>query len=160
MKALIVYFTSLGRTKKTAEVIGNNLTNFEVDYAPFELTGTFGKKVSMQTQHTKGDFSSIKKELSELEEKNLDYDLIIYGMPTYGDLPPSAFYEIVKRMDIKGRKVVIFDTCSLTGVKTLDLMRKTVEEAGAIIVNQARFKGFFRPKLKEAAKFGELVNET
>ncbi|MHA1198391.1 MAG: flavodoxin family protein [Candidatus Heimdallarchaeaceae archaeon] len=158
MKALIIYFTSLGRTKKTAEVIGNALTNYEVDYSPFELTGKFGKKVSIQTQHTNGDFSSIEEELSELEEKNLDYNLIVIGMPTYGNLPPSAFYEIVKRMDINGKKVVIFDTCSLNGVQTLELMRKTVEKTGAIIVDQARFKGFFKPKLKEATKFGHTIN--
>jgi len=160
MKALIIYFTSLGRTKKTAEAIGDQLSNFEVDYFPFILTGTFGMKVSIQTQHSKGDFSTIAKELSDLEKIDQDYDLIILGMPTYGDFPPSAFYEIVKRLDIKEKKVVIFGTCSITGTKTMEIMNKTVEEAGGIIVNQARFKGFFKPKLKDASKFGQIVNKT
>lgn len=159
MKALIIYFTSLGRTKKTAEVIGNTLTNYEVDYFPFELTGSFGMKVSMTTQHDKGDFSTIEKELLQLEEVDQDYNLVVFGMPTYGDRPPSAFYEIVKRVDIKGKEVVIFDTCSITGVKTLELMKTTVEEAGAKIINQARFKGFFKPKLKKAAEFGQNINK-
>ena len=159
MKTLIVYFTSLGRTKKTAEAIGGALSDHQVDYFGFELTGSFGMKVSIQTQHDKGDFSTIEKELSELEEKRLDYDLIIFGMPTYGNRPPSAFYEIVKRMDIERKKVVIFDTCSINGIVTLDLLKKTVEEAGAIIVDQARFKGFFKPKLKQAFRFGKSINE-
>ncbi|NPD88731.1 MAG: hypothetical protein HGN29_08395 [Asgard group archaeon] len=159
MKALIIYFTSLGRSKKTSAVIGSAMTNYDVDYFPFILTGTFGMKVSIQNQHTKGDFSTIEQELSELDKIKQDYDLIIFGMPTYGDYPPSAFYEIVKRVDIKEQKVAIFTTCSITGKKTLELMEKTVKEAGAIIIAQARFKGFFRPKLKQAFKFGQSINE-
>ncbi|MFX0067268.1 MAG: flavodoxin family protein [Candidatus Hermodarchaeota archaeon] len=159
MKALIIYFTSLGRTKKTAEAIGNQLTNYEVDYFPFILTGSFGMKVSIQNQHNKGDFSTIAKELSDLERIEQEYDLIILGMPTYGDYPPSAFYEIVKRLDINGKNIVIFGTCSITGTKTMEIMKKTVEEAGGLIVNQARFKGFFGPKLKAATKFGQIVND-
>ena len=37
--------------------------------------------------------------------------------------------------------------------------KKTVEEAGAIIINQARFKGFFKPKLTRAFLFGQYINE-
>ncbi len=158
MKALIIYFTSLGRTKKTAQAIGTAMTNYEVDYYPFILKGTFGMKVSIQTQHTKGDFSSIEQELSKLEKIEQNYDLIIFGMPTYGDNPPNAFYEILKRVDIKEQKVAIFTTCSITGKKTLELMEKTVKDAGAIIVSQARFKGLFRPKLRQAHKFGQHIN--
>ena len=55
------------------------------------------------------------------------------------------------------KNVVIFATCSINGMNTLDLMRTTVEEAGAIIVAEARFKGFFRPKLKKAAQFGHSL---
>ncbi|OLS32472.1 MAG: hypothetical protein HeimAB125_08700 [Candidatus Heimdallarchaeota archaeon AB_125] len=160
MKALIIYFTLLDRTKKTAEVIGRALTNYEVDYVPFILTGTFGMKVSIQNQHNKGDFSTIERELSELEKIDQDYDLIVFGMPTYGDNPPGAFYEIVKRVNIKEQKIAIFATCSITGKKTLELMEKTVEDAGANIIDQARFKGFFKPKLKKASQFGHIINET
>ncbi|NPD88740.1 MAG: hypothetical protein HGN29_08440 [Asgard group archaeon] len=61
-------------------------------------------------------------------------------------------------MDIKGKKIVIFNTCSITGIASLELMKKTVEEAGAIIVDLARFKGFFKPKLKQVFKFSQSVN--
>ena len=159
MKASIIYFTSLGRTKKTAGAIGSAMTNYEVDYFPFILVGSFGMKVSIQNQHNKGDFSTIENELAELEKIDQDYDLIIFGMPTYGDHPPSAFYEIVKRVGIKEKKVIIFCTCSITGVKTLELMKKTVEDAGANIISQAKFKGLFRPKLKQAYKYGQYINE-
>ena len=160
MKAIIIYFSSTGRTKKTAESIGNQLSKYEVDYFPFILKGHFGMKVSILSQHTNGDFSTITKELEDLEKLDQDYDLIILGMPTYGDFPPSAFYEIIKRLNLKGKNVVIFDTCSFTGVKTLEVMKKTVEEAGANIINQARFKGLFRPKLRKASQFGQIINES
>lgn len=93
MKASIIYFTTLGRTKKTAEAIGSAMTKYEVDYFPFILTGPFGLKVSIQTQHDKGDFSTITKILSNLEKIDPKSDLFIFGMPTYGNKPPSAFYE-------------------------------------------------------------------
>lgn len=158
MKALIIYFTSLGRTKKAAKTLGDTLTNYEVDYFGIELIGRFGEKVSTLSQHDKGNFSTIEQELQKLEETKLDNNLIIFGMPTYGDLPPSAFYEIVRRLDISGQKVIIFDTCSITGIKTLELMKKAIEDAGAIIIDQAKFKGFFKPNLKQAFEFGQSIN--
>jgi len=42
----------------------------------------------------------------------------------------------------------------------LTLMVEAIHKAGGIIVNQARFKGFFKPKLKDASKFGQIVNKT
>jgi len=39
MKAVIIYFTMGGRTKKNAIAIGDVLSNYEVDYFPMELKG-------------------------------------------------------------------------------------------------------------------------
>lgn len=63
-------------------------------------------------------------------------------------------------MNIKGKKVVIFNTCSINGIQTLELMKKTIEEAEGIIINQAKFKGFFRPKLRKATQYGQIINES
>ena len=159
MKALIIYFTSTGRTKKIARAIGEELTNYEVQYFPIELIGRFSEIVNIHNQHRNGDFSTIEEELLELEKIDQHYDLIFFGIPTYGDLPPSAFYEIVKRIDLNEQNVVLFNTCSLTGYNTLNLITKEVEESGATIVDKARFKGLFKPKIKQAIRFGKHINQ-
>jgi flavodoxin len=160
MKALIVYFTTLGKTKKTAEAIGQSLTNFQVDYFGFELTGIFGQKVGIIGQLEKGDFSSMSEDLLRLDQMNQDYDLYVIGMPTYGNKPPGVYKEIVKRVEIEGKPVAYFGTCAGNGWVTMDQVTAAIEEFGGNLVDKIRLRGFFKPKLKEAAKFGKSINDT
>lgn len=158
MKALIIYFTALGKTKKTAETIGKTLTNYQVDYFGFELSGIFGQKVGIITQLEKGDFSSQKEKLSKLEQMNQDYDLFIFGMPTYGNKPPGIYKEIIERVNIEGKPVAYFGTCAGNGYVTMDQVTAAIKEAGGDLIDKIRLQGFFKPKLNEAAKFGQIVN--
>ena len=159
MKALIIYFTALGKTKKTAEAIGKSLANYQVDYFGFELSGIFGQKVSIITQLEKGDFSSLEEELSKLEQMNQDYDLFIFGMPTYGNKPPGVYKEIIERVNIEGKPVAYFGTCAGNGWVTMDQVTATIREAGGNLIDKIRLQGFFKPKLKEAAKYGKSIND-
>ena len=160
MKALIIYFTALGKTKKTAKAIGQSLTNYEVDYFGFELTGIFGQKAGIIGQMEKGDFSSMSEDLSKLEQMNQEYDLYIFGMPTYGNKPPGVYKEIIKRVNIQGKPVFYFGTCAGTGWVTMDLVTSAIKEAGGNLINKIRLRGFFKAKLDEAAKFGKSINDT
>ena len=160
MKALIIYFSTLGKTKKTAKAIGQSLSNYEVDYFGFELTGIFGQKVGTIGQLEKGDFSSISEDLSKLGDMNQDYNLFIFGMPTYGNKPPGVYKEIIKRVNIQGKPVAYFGTCAGNGWVTMDQVTTTIEEAGGNLIDKIRLRGFCKPKLKEAAKFGKSINDT
>ncbi len=158
MKALIVYFTTLGKTKKTAEAIGQSLKNYQVDYFGFELTGVFGQKVGIIGQLEKGDFSSMSEDLLKLEQMDQDYDLFVFGMPTYGNKPPGVYKEIIKRVNIQGKPVAYFGTCAGNGWVTMDQVTAAIEEAGGNLIDKIRLRGFFKPKLKKAALFGKSIN--
>ena len=81
-------------------------------------------------------------------------------MPTYGDKPPKAFDEVIDSIkNFSGKKVVVFNTARFSGKKSLDYMKTKVEEAGAQVIDQARFRKILWIGVKGAVKFGELINE-
>jgi flavodoxin len=167
MKALIAYFTMGGRTKKTAEVIGSVLNNYEVNYLPIELKGKFIEKIKMLDKFENRDFSAIEPELNALDVS--DFDLIIIGMPTYGNFPPKAFDEILARMgDLSEKKAIVFNTARFTGGKALDYMKAKVKDTGAQVIDQTKFRKLFwigkkkrlnlvKNSMKERYKFINLI---
>jgi len=158
MKALVVYYTMGGRTKKTAKAIAGALTNYEVTYFPVELTGKFIEKIKQFDKFEKGDFSAIESGLSNLDAA--EYDLVIFGMPTYGSNPPGTFNEIIKRMaNLNGKKVVIFTTARFSGRKALKYMKERIEASGGQITKQAKFRRLFYLGVRKSKKFGKEINE-
>jgi flavodoxin len=158
MKALIVYYTMRGRTKKAAKAIASSLTKYEVDFFPVELTGRFIEKIKMFDKFENKDFSAIESELSSLDAA--DYDLILFGMPTYGNKPPGTFDEIINRIaNLNGKKVIVFTTARFTGKGTLQYMKEKIEAKNAQVINQKNFRRFFWLGKKPAFKFGIEINE-
>jgi flavodoxin len=158
MKALITYFTMSGRTKKTAEAIASALKNYDISYFPMELKGKFIEKIKQLDKFENNDFSAIETGLDTLDAAN--YDLIIIGMPTYGDKPPKAFEEVIDRMkNFSGKRVIVFNTARFSGKKSLDYMKTKVEEKGTQVIDQARFRKVLWIGVKNAIKFGEQINE-
>ena len=129
MKALIVYYTMSGRTKKTAHAIASSLSKYEVTFVPIELPGNFFQRIQVFDDFEKGNFSLIEDELNSLDA--ISYELVFFGMPTYGNKPPGTFEEIMKRMkNFNGKKVVIFTTARFTGKGTLEYMKEKIEATG------------------------------
>lgn len=158
MKALITYFTMSGRTKKTAEAIASALKNYDISYFPMELKGKFIEKIKQLDKFENNDFSAIETGMDTLDAAN--YDLIIIGMPTYGDKPPKAFEEVIDRMkNFSGKQVIVFNTARFSGKKSLDYMKTKVEEKGTQVIDQARFRKVLWIGVKNAIKFGEQINE-
>jgi len=159
MKILIVYFTMSGRTKKTAEAIASALTNHDVSYFPLELTGKFIEKIKKLDKFENDDFSEFGTELDSLDASS--YDLVLIGMPTYGDKPPKAFEKILDKMkNLDGKRAIVFNTARFTGKKSLDYMKEKVEEVGAQVIDQARFRKVLWIGVKNAIKFGQQINES
>ncbi|MFX1436614.1 MAG: flavodoxin family protein [Promethearchaeota archaeon] len=147
-----------GRTKKTAEAIASSLSTHEVSFFPVELKGKFIEKIKMLDKFENKDFSVIEAELNNLD--SIPYDLIIFGMPTYGDKPPKAFDEILTRMgSLRGKKAVVFNTARFTGKNALEYMKTKVEKTGAQIIDQRRFRKLFWIGEKDAIKFGKQIHE-
>lgn len=156
MKALIIYFTMGGRTKKMAEAITESLVNYEIEYFPIELTGSFIEKLKVLDKFENNDYSSIEKELSTLDAA--PYDLLVFGMPTYGNKPPKAFNEILSRLgNLDGKNAVVFVTSRITGGGARDYMADELGAKGANIVEKAKFRGFFYLRTKAAKELGTKV---
>ena len=147
-----------GRTKKIAESIASSLTNYEVSYFPIELTGKFSEKLKILDKFEHKDFSMIETELNSLDA--IPYDLILFGMPTYGNFPPKVFDEILARMkNLSGKKAIVFNTARFTGGKSLEYMKVKVEELGAQVIDQVKFRKVLWIRVKDAINFGKKVNK-
>jgi flavodoxin len=158
MKALIIYYTMSGRTKKTAHAIAGSLSKYEVSFVPIELPGNFIERIKVFDDFEKGNFSLIEDDLNGLDAEG--FDLVFFGMPTYGNKPPGTFNEIMKRIkNLNGKKVITFTTARFTGKGTLEYMKEKIEESGAQVINQHNFKRFFWIGKKRAIKFGKDIND-
>ena len=158
MKSLIVYFTMGGRTKRMAKALADALTKYETTFFPIELTGRLIEKIKQLDKYEKNDFSAIENELNSLDAA--EFDLIIIGMPTYGDKTPNAFIEILARMkNLKGKKAIVFSTARFSGGKARDYMKAKAEEAGAQVIDQTKFRRMFYLGTRMATKFGIKINE-
>ncbi len=158
MKALIVYYSMGGRTKKTALAIASELSKYEVTFVGIKLPGNFFQRIQVFDDFEKGKFDLIEDELNSLDAAS--YDLVFFGMPTYGNKPPGTFEEIMKRMkNFKGKQVIIFTTARFTGKGTLEYMKERIEKEGAQVTNQYNFRRFFWLGKRNAIKFGKKINE-
>ncbi|MHA1882695.1 MAG: flavodoxin family protein [Candidatus Thorarchaeota archaeon] len=158
MKALMVYFTMGGRTKKMAEAIASSLSNYDVTFFPFELKGSFIGKIRLLDEYENGDYSSFEGDFSILDAE--PYDLILIGMPTYGSNPPKTFYELTKRMnDLHGKSVVVFGTSRFRRGSHLQVMKDNIEAKGGKVIEQRNFRGLLLLGTKKALEFGNVINE-
>ncbi|MFX1456918.1 MAG: flavodoxin family protein [Promethearchaeota archaeon] len=158
MKILIIYFTMTGRTKKMAKAIGSSFTDHEVQYIPFELMVKMSERLKIIGRFDKGDFKDIENELNSLS--NIEYDLLIIGMPTHGNFPPKAFVQILSKLEnLSNKIVVVFNTARMTGGKSLDYMETKVKEMGAEVIDKRRFKSMAHLGKKDAVEFGVKISQ-
>jgi len=158
MKALITYFTMGGRTRRAAKAIASSLTNYEVDLFGIECQGNFIERIKMLDKFEKNDFSVVEEGLSKLDATN--YDLIVFGMPTYGSETPNAINELITRIkNLSGKRVATFTTARFSGGKALEFMSGKIEAAGGNITNKIKITRPFYLGKRKASKFGKEINE-
>jgi flavodoxin len=158
MKALVVYFSITGRTKRVAETIAAQLSRYMVDIEGITFTGTRRDLVN-------GVADSIAAgNWKNLSAKNIifdvsPYDLVCIGMPVHGGAPAVVFNAYIKNCKgISGKKVCTFVTCRFTPWKSLAVMGERLRGAGAVALGQAVFKGFFRIGKERPIIFGKTMN--
>ena len=159
MKALITYFTMGGRTRRAAKAIASSLTNYEVDFFGIECKGNFIERIKMLDKFENNDFSVVEEGLSKLDAAG--YDLIVFGMPTYGSKTPNALIELIKRMkNLDGKRVATYTTARFSGGKALKYMNEKIEAAGGKITNKTKITRPFYLGKRKASKFGKEINES
>ncbi|MFW9993314.1 MAG: flavodoxin family protein [Candidatus Odinarchaeota archaeon] len=159
MKALSIYFTMGGRTKRMAEAIASALNNYEVTYFPVELKGSLIERIKLLEKYEEGNYSSLEVDLDSLDAA--DYDLVIIGMPTFGSSPPKTFDEILRRLkNLEDKDVVLFGTSRFRRGGLLHYMKEKVETKGGRVTNQMNFRGLIMLGTKKAIKFGEMISSS
>lgn len=158
MRAVIVYFSMSGRTKKIAEILGKSLSNYNVDYVSLVLTGGFFTKIDKLDKFEHQNFTLVENELNTLEKQQAD--LFLIGMPTYGGIPPKIFEEILRRMPyLAGKKIVTFSTSWGSKEGAALPMKTRIAQLGGQIIESKNFQGFFHVNTSDAEKFGQKINE-
>jgi len=152
MKILILYFSMTGRTKRVAETIAEELSSFDLKIEQVKYNKKVKDLLKEQDSIKRGvltDFS-YSEEVIDLEY----FDLIFFGTPTYGGLPPpifEGFLEIAK--NVNGKRFILFNTCRFIVGKTFERMQTKIEEKGGIVLNKGKFKGLFKINMKKVKKF-------
>ncbi|MBN2151550.1 MAG: hypothetical protein JW839_08895 [Candidatus Lokiarchaeota archaeon] len=158
MRALVAYFSLTGRTKRVAEAIASQLSNYAVDIEGITFTGTRRDLVDGTVDSiAAGNWThlSAKETIFDLEP----YDLVCIGMPIHGGRPAVAFNAYVKRCKgFAGKRVCTFVTCSFYPGKSLSAMGQALDGVGAVAGDQMAFRGLFRIGTAKPAEYGRKVN--
>ena len=158
MKILILYFSMSGRTKKVAEKMASDLKSSEVVIERLKYTKKQRNLMFEEDKIKKGDLSNFKfnETILDLEP----YDLIILGSPTYGSLPTVAFNGYIENVrNIKGKSLILFNTCRLISIKTFRVLEAEIGKKGGKVVKKQVFKGFFKIGMRRVEKFIDEINQ-
>jgi flavodoxin len=146
-RALIVYWTRYGNTKKVAETIANGITKS-------------AKKIEV-----------VVKDVKETKpEEALDYDALLIGSPNHAGGPVGDIKNFLKKLEklnLKGKTGAVFDTHRVNDLKAVQKMEKQIREKipGLKLVAPglaAQVKGHSGPlvegELAKAEEFGKSIS--
>ncbi|MCK5050267.1 MAG: EFR1 family ferrodoxin [Candidatus Cloacimonetes bacterium] len=117
-KVLVLYHSGSGSTKLISEVLSERLSETcEIDIS--QISSSF-------------DYQQIE-----------NYDLLIFGFPTYSCQPSLSMKEFVDRMPFfqKQVKALVFTTCALYSGNTLRILIKKLDKKNVVTINYFQFIG-------------------
>jgi flavodoxin len=158
MKAIVIYFSVSGRTKKVAEAIATELGNYEVDIEAITSEKKSMALIKEKERILAGDLSDFI-----YSENILDlspYDLVCIGVPVWGGRPAFVFNAFIQKIEgLNGKNAVVFTTCRFYPGKTLAQMKSEIEKKGGSVINQKSFRALFSMGEKKAREFGKIINQ-
>lgn len=131
MKALVVFYSRTGHTKRIAAMIAE-LLKADIE----ELVDKRGRRGLMG--FLRGGWDAMKQRSTELEPLNHrpgDYDLIFVGTPVWASRPAPAVRTFLESQDLRGKKVALFCTMSGGGEEATFATMKALL-SGAEVVGQ------------------------
>ena len=130
MKAIVIFYSYSGNTKKVADVLAGYLSQeYEVKVSRLEAldeSSSFFQQATRALLHKKAKISSLDFDLS-------NYDLICLGSPVWAFAPAPAMNAYLENCSgLLGRPVVLFTTYgSGTGVnRCLNYMQEILSKKG------------------------------
>ena len=121
-----------------AERIASSLVSEEVDIEELKYYESAIKMLSVQEDILKGDLSnfSYDKKIEDLEP----YDFIFFG-------------------SFSGKKFIIYNTCRMVAIKTLERMESKIQSKGGKVIKKETFKGLFKIKASKVDNFTQELNQ-
>lgn len=158
MRALVVYFSLSGRTKRVAETIASQLSNYTVDLEGITYTGTRHDLVD-GTVDSIAAGNWIKLSAKETIFDLTPYDLVCIGMPVHGGRPAVVFNAYLKKCKgLTNKRICTFVSCRFYYKMALPVMKQALEGLGAVVADQLGCRAMFRIGTEKAAAFGQRVN--
>ncbi len=130
MTGVVAYYTRTGKTRFVAQRLAKALGCRALEISDL-------KKRMGLIAYLKAARDARGKKRTEIEPKTIDTtgcDLICLGTPVWWSNPTPAMMTLLDNLDVKGKDVVIFGTADRSPERTIDILRKRVEEKGGTIV--------------------------
>lgn len=156
-KALLLFYSRTGKTRKVMSEIGKALSD-RYDFETVEV------KPKVKIGFFKGGSMARKGETVEIEELKVnpaDYDLVVLGTPVWGGCPPPPINTVMKTItNLLGRKVAVVVTCAFfTGVtvnRVIEWVKSSKGEFAGSLVVKTVF-GVRRKSLEKAREFAKSL---
>jgi len=132
MKALVVYYSSTGKTELVAKAIAKILNADIWKIEELKKKGVFARYISGAISAAKGEYSEIKP----IDHNIGDYDLIFIGTPVWAFKPTPAINAFISKANFKDKKVIIFVTMrGMGGKSAIRALVDAIESKGGKIIN-------------------------
>lgn len=147
-----------GRTKRVAESIAEKLSSTDVRIERIQYAKKVKDLLKEQDEIKNGNLSDFS--YAEIVKDLEPYDLVFFGMPTYGGIPPPIFEGYLKiAKNINGKSFIVFNTCRFIAGKILERMQAEIEKKGGKVINKQKFKGLFKINMTKVKKFIDNLNQ-
>ena len=123
-KNIVMYFSMFGKNEKIAEIISVELDALKIKIA---TSGWGLLKIPMHM--LKG---VLERDVVMIPNKNLqDYHRIYIGGPVWAGKPCPALMDLIKKINIKGKSVVLFLTAKEDFGNAEEILKEAVKKRGA-----------------------------
>ena len=155
MKALIVFYSKTGSTRKVAETFARVFASKGWQVETEEIVPL----TEMRAHQYKKDVKNLK--LAEPSHNPSNFDLVIAGTPVWDYCPCPIVTAYLRQVEnVNGKKFVLFATCMALPGTTIKRLANILATKGAVIVDSLTVKSIFELdalKLKKASEFAEKV---
>jgi flavodoxin len=113
MKALVLYYSRTGNTKRIAEAVAETL---KADLEPLVDPSSYDGAVGF-VKGGRDAMTGRVAEIAPLKHDPAQYDLVVIGQPVWAARPVPAVNGLARAHDLKGRKLALFVTFDGAGDK-------------------------------------------
>jgi flavodoxin len=139
VKALVLYYTRSGNTRRIAEVVAAAL---KADIEEIRGTVAYSGMLGL----VRGGVAAAKGKPSGIEALQHDpaaYDLVVLGQPVWAAHPVPAVVGLALTGKLAGRRVALFVTCGGSGAdeclkRTAELLKPSAVASQTVFVNVRR----------------------